>query len=83
MIEFANVLVLATSRESYWKYAYEVCGLELSTKESSTQYKQIDNYWSDVGKLVGEDVTKVYYSPLLNVYYRYLMDMLFLKKIFQ
>lgn len=83
MIEFANVLVLATNRESYWKYAYEVCGLELSTKESSTQYKQIDNYWSDVGKLVGEDVTKVYYSPLLNVYYRYLMDMLFLKKIFQ
>ena len=83
MIEFANVLVLATNRESYWKYAYEVCGLELSTKESSTQYKQIDNYWSDVGKLVGEDVTKVYYSPLLKVYYRYLMDMLFLKKIFQ
>ena len=83
MIEFANVLVLATNRESYWKYAYEVCGLELSTKESSTQYKQIDNYWSDVGKLVGEDVTKVYYSPLLNDYYRYLMDMLFLKKIFQ
>ena len=83
MIEFANVLVLATNRESYWKYAYEVCGLELSTKESSTQYKQIDNYWPDVGKLVGEDVTKVYYSPLLNVYYRYLMDMLFLKKIFQ
>ena len=83
MIEFPNVLVLATNRESYWKYAYEVCGLELSTKESSTQYKQIDNYWSDVGKLVGEDVTKVYYSPLLNVYYRYLMDMLFLKKIFQ
>ena len=83
MIEFANVLVLATNRESYWKYAYEVCGLELSTKESFTQYKQIDNYWSDVGKLVGEDVTKVYYSPLLNVYYRYLMDMLFLKKIFQ
>ena len=83
MIEFANLLVLAANRESYWKYAYEVCGLELSTKESSTQYKQIDNYWSDVGKLVGEDVTKVYYSPLLNVYYRYLMDMLFLKKIFQ
>ena len=64
MIEFANLLVLAANRESYWKYAYEVCGLELSTKESSTQYKQWNNYCSYVGKLVGEDVNQSILFPL-------------------
>ena len=49
------LLILATSKESYWKYAYEVCGLELCTEESSTQYNQIDHYWPYVGKLVGND----------------------------
>ena len=43
------------SKESYWKYAYEVCHLELYTEESSTQYKRRDHYWSYVGKLVGDD----------------------------
>ena len=52
---FANLLILATSKENYWKYAYEVCGLKLYTQESSTQYKRIDHYWPYVGKLVADD----------------------------
>ena len=52
---FANLLIIATSKESYWKHAYEFCGIELFTEESSPQYKRIDHYWSYVGKLVGND----------------------------
>ena len=51
----ANLLILATSKESYWKYAYEVCGLELYTEESSIKYKRIHHYGSFVRKLFGYD----------------------------
>ena len=53
--KFANLFIPAKSKESYWKYTYEVSGLKLYTEESSTQYKQIDHYWSYVGELVGGD----------------------------
>ena len=83
VIEFANLLILATSKESYWKYAYEVCSLQLYTEESSTQYKGIDHFPTEnwLGTMVNQSILN--YSPLLNVYYRYLMEMLFLKKVFQ
>ena len=35
--------------------AYEVCGLELYSEKSFTQYKRIDYYWSYVEKLIGGD----------------------------
>ena len=55
----ANLLILATSK-SYWKYAYEVCGLELYTEESFAQYNRIDHYWSYDGKVVGDDGQRKY-----------------------
>ena len=54
----ANLLILDTGKESYWKYAYEVCGLELYTEESSTQYKRIDPYWSYVENWLGTMVNQ-------------------------
>lgn len=49
------IIVTSASKDSYWKYAYEVCGLEIQTEEESSLYKRIDHYWSYVGKLVGDD----------------------------
>ena len=85
MIEFANLLILATSKESYWKYAYKVCGLEQYTEELSTQYKRIDHYWPYVGKVVGDDGQRKYTQlfTLAKCILSSSHGMLFLKRVFQ
>lgn len=49
---------LDASKSSYWKNAFEVCGLESEVEneeEVKTKFKRIDDYWTYVGNITGDD----------------------------
>ena len=48
---------------SYWRAAYGMAGVELATKDEESSLKSIDEYWTQIHKIVNEE-GKVKYNKL-------------------